>query len=401
VTQPLILVEGQPSVRVRLSHEEFDAIGALGLAAAAFTDESGWYDVAAGRKIGAVSIGERELIVRPKVDINRLIFMVGYARNPSIWRDDHVHLAHDEDLLPALAEVFSRLASRALEHGLLQGYKAVSESLPVVRGRIRAGEQMKRRYGLAIPLEVEFDDFTVDIPENQLVLLTAQRLLRLAGIGDDARRRLQRLRIALADVSAPSRGAWLPSWRPTRLNARYQPALHIADVVLSSHSFDHHEGKVKVTGYMFDMWQIYEDFITVALGEGLKAFGGRALGQAKYYLDVDDEVRMRPDLVWVTNSAKVAAVVDAKYKVERPQGFPDADLYQMLAYCTALGLDEGHLIYAKGEDVVKSHTVKDVGVQLNCHTVDLSLEPVELIRSIDDLAALIASTANGDLGLVV
>jgi len=110
---------------------------------------------------------------------------------------------------------------------------------------------------------------------------------------------------------------------------------------------------------------------------------------------------MRPDLVWVTNSAKVAAVVDAKYKVERPQGFPDADLYQMLAYCTALGLDEGHLIYAKGEDVVKSHTVKDVGVQLNCHTVDLSLEPVELIRSIDDLAALIASTANGDLGLVV
>jgi len=37
------------------------------------------------------------------------------------------------------------------------------------------------------------------------------------------------------------------------------------------------------------------------------------------------------------------AVVDAKYKAERASGFPNADLYQMLAYCTALGLRDGHL----------------------------------------------------------
>ena len=32
----------------------------------------------------------------------------------------------------------------------------------------------------------------------------------------------------------------------------------------------------------------------------------------------------------------------------KPSGYPNADLYQVLAYCTVLGLKVGRLIYAKG-----------------------------------------------------
>ena len=31
-------------------------------------------------------------------------------------------------------------------------------------------------------------------------------------------------------------------------------------------------------------------------------------------------------------------MIDAKYKAEKPAGYPNADLYQLLAYCTVLGL---------------------------------------------------------------
>jgi 5-methylcytosine-specific restriction endonuclease McrBC regulatory subunit McrC len=34
-------------------------------------------------------------------------------------------------------------------------------------------------------------------------------------------------------------------------------------------------------------------------------------------------------------------VVDVKYNAEQPAGYPNADLYQLLAYCTALGLRRG------------------------------------------------------------
>jgi 5-methylcytosine-specific restriction enzyme subunit McrC len=39
-----------------------------------------------------------------------------------------------------------------------------------------------------------------------------------------------------------------------------------------------------------------------------------------------------------------------KYKAEKPGGFPDADLYQLLAYCTTLRLPVGHLVYAEGNE---------------------------------------------------
>ena len=77
-------------------------------------------------------------------------------------------------------------------------------------------------------------------------------------------------------------------------------------------------------------------------------YGGRVVGQSRHYLDEAGRVVLRPDIVWRVGG-KVAAVIDAKYKAEKPSGFPNADLYQLLAYCTVLGLRVGHLVYAAGQ----------------------------------------------------
>jgi 5-methylcytosine-specific restriction enzyme subunit McrC len=63
--------------------------------------------------------------------------------------------------------------------------------------------------------------------------------------------------------------------------------------------------------------------------------------------------------------------LDAKYKAEKPSGFPDADLYQMLAYCPALRLRRGHLVYAKGNEAADHHVVRNSGVEIVQHVLDL------------------------------
>lgn len=88
-----------------------------------------------------------------------------------------------------------------------------------------------------------------------------------------------------------------------------------------------------------------------------------------------------------------AAVIDAKYKAEKPAGFPDADLYQMLAYCTALGLPDGHLVYAKGNAPEVTHEVRHAGVVIHAHTIDLDTQPADLLGQIADLAGRLASGA--------
>lgn len=391
VPPPLTLIEGGVAEGVVLTASEYVALQQVGFVSVIPTLEAGVYELAAGRKVGAVSLGERQIVVRPKItDLNRLLFLVGYARDPAIWRDDPVDLAGADELLPGIAEAFARIASRAVEQGLLQGYRTVTERLPVLRGRMLAGEQMTRLYGLPVPLAVEYDDFTVDIAENRLLLMATMRLLTVRRLSETARRRLLRLRRSFADVSTLPRGTALPSWQPSRLNTRYQPALRLAEIIFAAESFEHQVGDVRVTGYVFDMWRIFEDFVTTALSEALGQLGGRCVPQDPLHLDYADRVDMQPDLVWY-RGGEPRAVVDAKYKAEKPYGFPNADLYQMLAYCTVLRLPVGHLVYAKGNEPVSTHSIRGAEVVIHCHALDLAVSPVTLLAQVDELARSLAS----------
>ena len=59
-------------------------------------------------------------------------------------------------------------ARRAFGRGLLRGYLTEEEALHTVRGRIRFDEQIRRRYGIPLPVELRFDEFTEDILANRL-----------------------------------------------------------------------------------------------------------------------------------------------------------------------------------------------------------------------------------------
>jgi 5-methylcytosine-specific restriction enzyme subunit McrC len=392
MTPRLTLTEGGNAQRVTLTSAEYTALQRLSIADAVPTTTPGVYEISAGKKVGAISLGNRQILVRPKVhDIDRLVFLIGYAAKPDIWRDDPVTLSAADELFPALAEAFSRIALAAAEQGLIMGYRPVTDTLPVLRGRLLAGTQMGRHHGMALPLAVEYDEFTTDIAENQLLLLATTRLLTVPRISASARKRLHRLRLALSEVTYLPRGAAVPRWQPSRLNSRFHAALRLADIVLSAQSFEHRFGDLTVTGYMFDMWKVFEDFVCTALSEALAPRGGRCAPQHRMSMDAADRVTMRPDLVWLAPNRTVLAIVDAKYKIERPQGFPDADLYQMLAYCTVSGTRHGHLVYAQGNATPIAHRIRNSAVTIHCHTLDLSLPPRDLLAAVDRIAARVAA----------
>jgi 5-methylcytosine-specific restriction enzyme subunit McrC len=358
----------------------------------------------AGSRVGAVTVtapGAAPVTVRiaPKVPIGRLFFLLSYSLDPRGWRDDGlVDVAEERELLPALAHAYERQVARALAKGVLQGYRHTEDAALVVRGRIREAEQIRRRFGAVLPVEVAYDEFTTDIAENRLLRAAIDRLLRLPGVPRDVRPRLLHQRARLADVTPPVRGQRPPAWRPSRLNARYQPALRLAGVILAGASVEHRAGGggLRIDGFLFDMNQVFEDFVCVALREALRPFSGRCALQARgVHLDEAGAVRMRPDLVWYGAGGRPLAVADAKYKAEksgREGGFPDADLYQMLAYCTELGLSEGHLVYAQGSAPRTSHRVRSAGVVLHQHALALDEPPAALLAEVRALAGWMVRT---------
>ncbi len=385
----LTLTENAPPRPIALSPEEAAALAESEVAVVTRSPGSGLWEVAAGRKVGVARAGDLQVIVRPKIPIDRLVFLLGYAQNPVFWRKPPVVLDDERDLPEALADSFSRRAQSAIEQGLLQGYTEVSEALPVLRGRVRVGDQLARRPGTLIPLEVSYDEFSVDIAENRILRTATQRLLQMPSIPHRVRHRLHRLRLQLADVSPLVRGEPTPRWQPSRLNARYQPALRLAELVLAGDSFDQRVGSLHVSGFVFDLWRIFEDFVCVAMREALRPFGGYTRLQHRMHLDEDRRVDMRPDLYWEHPSGH-RLVVDAKYKAEN-KGFPNADLYQVMAYCAVLGLQEGHLIYAAGNEAETSHRVVGTGVHIHCHALKLHRPPEELLAQVLEIAGRVAA----------
>ncbi|MFG1956937.1 McrC family protein [Nonomuraea sp. NPDC049028] len=353
--------------------------------------EPGIWEVTPNGKVGVALIGDVEVWVTPKLAIDRLLFLVGYAADPKGWRDEAVHLNVREGLVPAIAQALWRQSERALGQGLLQGYRTFEESSYVLRGRLRESDQLRRHHGRVIPVEIRHDDFTVDIPENQILLAAITRLLTVSRVDAESRRRLTALRIRLADVTGLVRGTALPAWQPTRLNTRYHTALRLAEIVWRATAPEHSPGTVAANGFLFDLPRVFEDFVTVAVSEELHSrYGGAAYPQYPCHLDDALAVRMRPDLVWELGG-RPAAVADAKYKQEKPAGYPDADLYQMLAYCTALHLARGHLIYAKGNAQAARHVVRHSGIEIICHALDLTQPPARLLAQVSGIVGELAA----------
>jgi 5-methylcytosine-specific restriction enzyme subunit McrC len=115
------------------------------------------------------------------------------------------------------------------------------------------------------------------------------------------------------------------------------------------------------------------------------------------HLDEEKGLILKPDITWVRGGRRVA-VIDAKYKslVDR-RTMPNADAYQMLAYCIALGLRRGFLVYAKdANERTRHHTIRRHGYEVLVRSVDVELEPDDLLAQVNAIANEVAATVDDE-----
>lgn len=348
---------------------------------------SGSYLVSPSGRVGAVRMPGLQVEVWPKkrVRLAHLMFLLGYAADPG-FRPESIDGAAYDELWPVIAESFARLCERALLGGVLQGYRSVEESSIVVKGRIRSADQIRRHLGKILPLEVAYDEYVTDIAENQILRTALRRIRAIPGLDPRVAARLSHLDNRLDGVRIIRRGERLPTWRPTRLNARYASALRLAELVMRNTSAQLGDGGAEIAVFVVSMWKLFEDFVSVALLEAIRERGRQVAIQERWYFDEPraDGIRNVPmsiDLVEYEAGSPVC-VYDAKYKVAADSGrYPNADFYQMLAYCTALGIRRAVLVYAQGgEPVVRTVMNSDIAIQE--WPLDLSQSPEEMLRSI-------------------
>ena len=341
--------------------------------------------------VGALRLGTLSIVVRPKIQVDRVMFLVAYALDPRQWRQYVSHLVPDDDVLESIIPAFLYHTRQAIRRGLLQGYRHEEDSLHTVRGRIRFGDQINRRHGAPIPLEMVYDEFTEDIEENRLLKTAFHRLSHLPVRSLQARKDVNALRPLFNNVGLAAYVHGAPQVSYTRLNAHYRPAVELARLIIDNSSLELRHGDVAGGSFMLDMNRVFEQFLFVALQEelGLSASEWR---KGNLTLDEDEAIKLEPDLSWWAEE-RCRFVGDAKYKRLGNDGFRHPDIYQMLAYCTASGLPSGLLVYAAGEAEPGVYRIKNAGKTIEVVSLNLAGTPETILNEVRRVGERVRSMA--------
>ena len=358
-------------------------------------DEGAW-QVTPTSTVGALEIGDIVSVsIRPKLEIGRVLLLASYSLRDFKLRDqEQFDFPEKKTPVEALVRLFVTAAERSFSRSLLRGYRTEEEALTTVRGRIRFTDQVRRRFGVPLPVEVRYDDFTEDILPNRLVKAATHALGTLRLRDADSHRRLGWVRANLDNVALiefPFNE--VPGVTFDRLNEHYREVITLSRLILQHATVETGRGRVRASGFLMDMNRVFEAFVRRALREELGLVERDFPDRSRTFLDQANRIRLRPDLMW-WREGRCVFVGDAKYKRIHHAQVPNADLYQLLAYATALDLPGGILVYAKGERDPAVHRVRNAGKRLEVFALDLAGEPAAILEQISELADRVRAMAS-------
>jgi 5-methylcytosine-specific restriction enzyme subunit McrC len=350
----------------------------------------GW-TINPGSTVGVIRLPSGlQIEIRPKVPMRNLLWMLATVeelRGIDFQRlEDVVDLDEFDQILEIIAEAFAGMVERRLDLGLYRNYVEEEENLPTVRGRILVAQDVHRNAVLRHRTFCRYTTYSWDLPENQVIRQVA-RLLSGWGFSPRLTGRFVALDHQMDEVS-PSRLTATDVSRFTynRQSQDYQPIHRYCRFFLDGASLNEEAGEEEFDGFLWDMNSLFEAFVSATLAQRFRP-PLRLSDQVRTHLDDARTVSIRPDLVLSRGGIHVV-VGDTKYKRLDDAEHKHADLYQMLAYCTALGVDTGVLIYPRhNADIATSIAVRNSPMRLREATIDLRGSIPQIEHELDALAA--------------
>jgi 5-methylcytosine-specific restriction enzyme subunit McrC len=355
----------------------------------------GLYDLRAESTVGTIVFPGLRLLILPKVGLHNLFFLLSYGAGLPRWGEELFPYAED-DFFRAIAWLPEAEMRHAAAVGLTRDYRQREEPLATLRGRIDTAAQLRRRQGRPVPLDCRYQDYDEDTELNRVVKAAIRRLLRAPDLDRDlvaGLRHHHRLFAAVTNVDYPPSA--VPQLTFNRLNETWRPAAVLAQLILQRDSVRDATGSVQAISFTVDMNKLFEQFVERVVADEARRQGWQLVAQSTRRLT--RSVVMKPDLILRAEGLD-CAVADAKYKRLAPADWPHADLYQLLAYCVALRLHRGLLIYAESS-LPRSETVEAAGITMEVVGVDLAAAPDLVLAQTRDAATRLISHGRRHLGV--
>jgi 5-methylcytosine-specific restriction enzyme subunit McrC len=323
--------------------------------------------------VGTIVLPTRRLVIRPKIPLANLFHLLDPTSPPPVI-DDRPETVVGTEALDFLAGRLAVLLGERAAAGLHRGYAERSGRGPFLQGRLDVAAQVRDGGARKDALHCRFEEFTADVPCNRVPKAVAELVLRSPLAGERARSLVRQSLGGFDGVQAAALGPdGFAQAEPDRLTEAYRPLLDLCRLLADGLAPGGREGATTGPAFLLDMERVFEGYVTRGIVE---SFAGRG----RYRVDVQPrhvanrpvagqpDIHLRPDVVLVRDG-EPQVVVDAKWKDLAGAPLVTDDLYQVLAYCTALGVGRGVLVYPGRRDRTWDYEMVGAPVWLTVRTL--------------------------------
>jgi 5-methylcytosine-specific restriction enzyme subunit McrC len=355
------------------------------------TIRTGRYRVTSLGYVGTMVTPTLRLVIRPKISRANLFHLLDPDHPPQMV-DDSAQIVSGTETIDFLAARFATLLAERAAIGLQRAYVERVATGSFVQGRFDTTAQLRAAPITKTVLHSQFEEFSADIPCNQIPRAVADLLMRSPLIAEKTRSTIREALTGFEQV------------HPAILDAKsfthdvpspYRRLIDLAQLLAEGLAPGEPGGAVQTPSFLINMDRLFENYLTRSLMQRLDGHGEfsvdvQSTHRANRVVDGQPDLVMRPDLL-LRRSRKPVAVIDAKWKHLPPEAVIPEDVSQVLAYCAALGVDHGVLVYPGRRERVWNYELPESPIRVTLHTLRVVGTGPVLKRSMDRLVRSLRS----------
>lgn len=244
-------------------------------------------------------------------------------------------------LMDIFIQQFVASMEAIVRKGLKHDYLRQQDNLPWLKGKLLTSQQLKKNSVRRDRFYVEYDEYRVERPENQLLKAAIDKVYACTH-NPSLLQALSRLQ-ALFDIIPEPDNVDI-AFRQVHLDRHmqhYASPLNWAKLILQGNSPQCLQGHAQAISLLFPMEAVFEAFVTAWLRQHCHTHWQVKPQSTSHYLaqyGTSPMFQLRPD-IWLiprNDSQKSSVICDMKWKLVETNNskfsLAQSDLYQMLAY---------------------------------------------------------------------
>lgn len=341
--------------------------------------------ISAGPYIGSAEFSNFILTINPKfTELKNIGKLIDYAydiKDEDILDYEIKFNEKENQPLELIIQLFTNQCKKLLQQGLVKSYQSHQEAIPFLKGKLLLQQQIKNQSKFNLQFACEFDEFTENIIENQIIFYVLSKCYHLTS-SYHRKSTIQKI-IHQMDAEVELRPIGIEDFKKiqyTRLNSHYKKPHELAKLILRDLGlFDFKKQSASfVVPYFIPMYQVFEDFLTQLFEDDY------------YHLTIDEQVSttgwkvngstrdIRPDIItYNTKFPKKGAevsIIDAKYMVGSKFGENKED-YQIAFYLNDYKKKVGYAIlplsHDEKEDISREWIAPNQNIKICVRFVDI------------------------------